>query len=52
MRVALMSVILCAPALGADVYFNDFNSTPGTKFSEWTSSGYTNFLDGPLAFLH
>jgi len=30
------------PRLRADVYFNDFNSAPGTAYREWTSSGYSN----------
>jgi len=37
-----MSVVLCAPAFCADVYFNDFNSAPRTTYPEWTSSGYSN----------
>jgi uncharacterized protein (TIGR03437 family) len=42
MRLGLMAVMLCAPAFCADVYFNDFNTAPGTIYPEWTSSGYTN----------
>ena len=42
MRFGLMSVMLCAPALCADVYFNDFNLAAGTTYPEWTSSGYSN----------
>jgi hypothetical protein len=42
MRLGLMSVVLCSPALCAEVYFNDFNLAPGTTYPEWTSSGYSN----------
>jgi uncharacterized protein (TIGR03437 family) len=42
MRFGLMCAMLCAPAFCADVYFNDFNSAPGTMYPEWTSSGYSN----------
>jgi hypothetical protein len=42
MRCGLMWILLCAPAFGADVYFNDFNAAPGTTYPEWTSSGYSN----------
>ena len=45
MRLGLLGVILCAPVFGADVYFNDFNTPPGTTYPEWTSSGYTNSVN-------
>ena len=37
-----MWVMLCAPAFSTDVYFNDFNASPGATYPEWTSSGYSN----------
>jgi uncharacterized protein (TIGR03437 family) len=42
MRLGVMSVVFCAPALCADVYFNDFNTASGMTYPEWTSSGYAN----------
>ena len=43
--VAIVITALAVPALGTDVYFNDFNDAPGTTYLEWTSSGYTNSMD-------
>jgi uncharacterized protein (TIGR03437 family) len=42
MCFVLVAFMLCVPAYCADVYFNDFNTAPGTTYPEWTSSGYTN----------
>src|SRR5215831_1378424 len=42
MRLGLIWFVFCAPAFCAEVYFNDFNAAPGTTYSEWTSSGYSN----------
>src|SRR5207302_2422987 len=41
MALALIAVFI-APVFGAEVYFNDFNAAPGTKYPEWTSTGYSN----------
>src|SRR5437660_12700727 len=41
MALALIAVFI-APVFGGEVYFNDFNAAPGTKYPEWTSTGYSN----------
>src|SRR5258708_5698583 len=41
MALAPIAVFI-APVFGGEVYFNDFNAAPGTKYPEWTSTGYSN----------
>ena len=36
--LAVASRLCVVPAFAGDVYFNDFNGPPGTKYPEWTSS--------------